>query len=280
MDRVLSLALAAGCCGLAWGQSKLAVNSPASCDSTKILSVENFATGQPANSLGGMAKISWCDFEFPPPTTPVTSILVHGQKAFITLQGAAQTSPVTSVIFHGHPSFSPQQIVAQLPNSGVPVDTPVLQLRRGNQILASRQIQVGDFAPGIFTLNGVTTGPAIVWDSTKNYILQDHPAHIGEAVTVFCEGLGPTDPFVPSGSVPKGLAVTTSNPQVFVGGQLASVIVSKLSTGSVVPSLAGVYEVTFVVPSVPTAPHVVSSQTISMTIGGKTSNTATLPAIP
>lgn len=148
------------------------------------------------------------------------------------------------------------------------------ELRRGNVTLASTSIPMEDFAPGIFTLNGTPTGPAIVWDSTLNYILGTNPAHPGEAVTVFCEGLGPTNPFVATGSVPTGLAVTLTTPQIYVGSQLAVVIVSKLATGSATPSAAGVYEVTFVVP--PLRSETVD-QPIYISIGGKTSNTAILP---
>jgi hypothetical protein len=72
MRNVLLLATIAAGCGSAFGQSP-----PSTCDSTKILSVQNLASGDTANSLGGLSKISWCDFEFPAPTPPVTSVLVH-----------------------------------------------------------------------------------------------------------------------------------------------------------------------------------------------------------
>jgi uncharacterized protein (TIGR03437 family) len=272
MRNFLLLVTIVACCGGAFGQSP-----PSTCDSTKILSVQNLASGDTVNSLGGLSKISWCDFEFPAPTTPVTSVLVHGQPAFITYKTVMQSSPVTSVILHGYPSFVPHEIVAQLPNSGVPIESVQLQLRRGSSTIASTSIQIQDFSPGIFTLDGTPAGPAIVWDSVMNYILETNPAHSGEAVTVFCEGLGPTNPFVPTGSVPKGLAVTTSTPQVFVGTQLAPVILSRLASGNATPSAAGVYEVTFVVPPV-TAGR--ADLPIYLSIGGKTSNTALLPVAP
>ncbi len=279
MKAVLLVATFVASCGTAFGQSPSAPPAaiPSTCDSTKILSVENFAAGDSSSSLGGISKIMWCDFEFPPPTTPVTSVLVHGKKAFITLQNVTQTSPVTSVIFHGYPSYVPQQIVAQLPNVGVPTGTAQLHLSRGNQTVASTSIQVEEFGPGIFTLDSKPGGPAIVQDSLMNYILEGNPAQSGQAVTVFCEGLGPTSPFVPTGSVPDGLAATTTTPQVYVGGQLAPVILSRLATGGATPSAAGVYEVTFVVPAGTGGKAVLP---IYLAIGGKTSNTATLPVAP
>jgi len=261
-----SLAAFVVCSGSAFGQS---------CDSIKILSVENFASGVTSNSLGGISKILWCDFELPAPTTPVTSVLVHGQPAFIALQSIMQTSPVTSVIFHGYPSYVPQEIVAQLPNTGVPINAAQLQLLRGNMTVASTSIQIEDFAPGIFTLDGTPAGPAVVFNSSMRYILANKPAHAGEALTVFCEGLGPTSPFVPAGSVPNGLAFTTTTPQVYVGNQLAAVIVSKLASVAATPSAAGIYEVKFVVPPVSSG-----NLPIYLSIGGKTSNTATLPVAP
>jgi uncharacterized protein (TIGR03437 family) len=269
----------AGCATGVFGQpsSSASGSNPSTCNATQILSVENFASGTAANSLGSIASISWCDFEFPAPTTPVTSVLVHGQPAFITLQNVMQTTPVTSVIFHGYPSYVSQQIVAQLPNYGVSVNPAQLQLLRGNQTVASTSIQLSEFAPGIFTLNASPAGPAVVMDPRMNYILPANPARPGEAVTVFCEGLGPTNPFVPTGTVPQGLAVTVTTPQVFVGGQLAPVISSRLSRVDAIPSAAGVYEVTFVVPSVTTG---TLNQPLYLQIGGKTSNTALLPVVP
>jgi uncharacterized protein (TIGR03437 family) len=268
------------CCGIALGQSPdkpAAAATPTTCDSTKILSVENLASGAGNNSLGGLSKISWCEFEFPAPTTPVTSVLVHGEKAFITLQTVTPTSPVTSVILHGYPSLVPQQIVAQLPNSGVSIGSTQLQLRHGDTTIAFTSVQMEEFAPGIFTLDNQPGGPAIVQDSSTNYILPSNPAQPGQAVTVFCEGLGPTNPFVPAGTVPTGLAATITTPQVYVGGQSAVVIVSRLATGATKPSSAGVYEVTFIVPNVAAG---TSELPIYLTIGSKTSNTAVLPIAP
>jgi uncharacterized protein (TIGR03437 family) len=108
-----------------------------------------------------------------------------------------------------------------------------------------------------------------------HYILLNQPAQSGAVVTILCEGLGPTVPFVPTGSVPNGLAVTITNPQVFVGNQLATVILSRLATNSAGPAAAGVYEVTFVVPSVGGG-----NEPIYISIGGTTSNTAVLPVAP
>lgn len=187
------------------------------------------------------------------------------------------TSPVTSVIYHGYPSFTPQELVVQLPNSGLSTGSVELQLRRGSSTIASKSIQMDEYAPGIFTLDGTATGEAIVQDLNLDYIFDANPAHPGQVVTIFCEGLGPTNPFVPAGSVPTGLAFTASNPQIYVGNQLASLVISDLRGGNEAPSAAGIYNVSFVVPSVSGANI---SQPIYITIGGKTSNIATIPVAP
>jgi len=253
--------------GSAWAQSP----PPSTCNATQILSVDNFAAGGPANSLGGIARISWCDFEFPAPTTQLTSVLVHGRPAFITLQQTEPTSPVTSVILHGYPSYVPRQIVVQLPNLMATTDSASLELLRGAQTVASTSVQIQEFAPGIFTMDGTPNGPAVAWSSPMNYIVQGNPARPGQVVTLFCEGLGPTFPFVPAGSVPSGMAISTTFPQIYVGNQLAPVILSRLSSSSGTPSAAGVYEVSFVVPALSSG-----NQPIYLTIGGQTSNAATL----
>jgi len=89
-------------------------------------------------------------------------------------------------------------------------------------------------------------------------------------LTLFATGLGPTNPAVAAGAPApvSPLAVTTTVPVVSLGSQQASVISSALAPGAV-----GIYEVIFALPSGAAG----GGQSLTLTIGGKTSSTVMLP---
>jgi minor extracellular serine protease Vpr len=120
-------------------------------------------------------------------------------------------------------------------------------------------------APGIFTTG---SGAAIVTDAiTGAMITASNPATAGQILTIYCAGLGATNPFVYDGDpgiVPP--AVTTANPTVSIGGKAATVNFSGLT-----PLFAGLYQINATVAAgTPTG-----SQPISISIGGATSNAPT-----
>ena len=244
------------------------------CDSTQIVSVANLATGDDALSPGALAKVLWCDFEFPQSATPVASISVHGQPAFVAMASRGQATPVTSVVLRGYPSFRPQEFIVQLPGD---LDTGGTDLTvQTASASASKDINIDSVSPGIFTLDQQPKGPAIA-QNDNGYILGDNAAQVGSTITIYATGLGATTPFVPAGQVPSGPADTVETPEVRIGDQQAVVVSSRLSPFTGFPSAAGIYEVTVVVPPVDTSQQ---SQKIHLRIGGRRSNVATLPVIP
>jgi uncharacterized protein (TIGR03437 family) len=272
--KVYTFAMAVSLSVVAFGQK----NPPATCNSTNIVSIQNLASGQSTFSPGSLAQVLWCDLEFPAPTTPITSVLVHGQTAAPTFVDKSQTTLVTSVAYHGYPGFTPREFVIQLPNTGLPTGSAQVEIMRGATVLASTGIQVDNFAPGLFTLDGQPNGPVLARNGI-DYVAGNNVVHVGDTITIYCEGLGPTFPFVPSGLVPNFPTVTLSTPQVVVGNMSASVSIAKLveTPPSLVPPAAGLYEVTFVIPPVNTNK---GSQPIYVQTGGFKSNVATLTVVP
>ena len=130
-------------------------------------------------------------------------------------------------------------------------------------------ISIAQGKPGIFTLNEMGAGPGAIFNG-PNLVDSTTPAQAGDVVTVYCTGLGATQPSVPDGVAvpltPLYKAVVT--PTATVGGIPATVQFAGLTSGFV-----GLYQVNVQIPAgVPTGPAV--QLTISQ--NGLTSNTVTL----
>jgi uncharacterized protein (TIGR03437 family) len=133
----------------------------------------------------------------------------------------------------------------------------------------------GTSAP--FNITTTATAPTLVVAATTQlgaitnlqgkFITSSNLANAGQVLVLYATGLGATDPPVPAGPSPASLASTTSFPVVTVGGLQAAVSFAGLAPGQI-----GLYQVNFTVPALAqgNAPVVLS-------IGGQSSNTATLP---
>jgi uncharacterized protein (TIGR03437 family) len=102
-------------------------------------------------------------------------------------------------------------------------------------------------SPGIFQTamsDGVQRAVVVRPDGT--FVSLQNPARRGETVRVFATGLGATIPSMVTGSVPVPGADSLATSQIIVGvnNSGARVITSRVS-----PSLIGVFEITFQVPS-------------------------------
>ena len=100
--------------------------------------------------------------------------------------------------------------------------------------------------------------------------IPSEPARSGGAISIYCTGLGATDPTVPSGQpAPAGPPATVRTPvTVLIGGQSAAV-----SFAGLAPDFVGLYQVNVEVPS-----GMEPSEAVSLIIiqGGVQSNTATI----
>lgn len=105
-------------------------------------------------------------------------------------------------------------------------------------------ITLSTYAPAIPTQNGAGTGLGNVYDATtKNTVVTlTSPANAGDTLTLYCYGLGPTNPPTATGvgTTPNKTATATT---VTVGGVNAVV-----TFAGVLPADPGFYQVNFVLP--------------------------------
>jgi uncharacterized protein (TIGR03437 family) len=160
---------------------------------------------------------------------------------------------------------SPNQINAQVPFEVAPGPVTVSVARWGQT--ASLAATVAQAGPGIFTLNAQGSGPgAILHAGDLSPVSDASPAHPGEALAIYCTGLGLLCLPTPDGEPPPSPMPTCSAlwPQVRVAGLPAAVTFSGAA-----PLFVGLYQVNIVVPADTPA----GSQPLVFTINGVDSNT-------
>lgn len=140
-------------------------------------------------------------------------------------------------------------------------------------------VNLASFAPGIFTINQQGSGQgAILIAATGEFAAlsgsipgaASRPANRGEAITIYCTGLGAVTnrPATGAAALANPLSRTSSNPTVTIGGVPATVSFSGLA-----PGFVGLYQVNAQVPA--NAP-VSDTATVVLSIGGATSNAVTI----
>ena len=152
------------------------------------------------------------------------------------------------------------QINAQIPFELAPNSRPhvVVQTRRDGSgpeaVTVPETITLAAARPGIFTTNQQGTGQgAVLIANTVIFVApvgsvpgrETRPANPGEFISIFCTGLGATNPPVASGQAPgaEPLARVVVPVEAQVGGQPATVHFAGLA-----PGFVGLYQVKVEVP--------------------------------
>ncbi|MEO8368283.1 MAG: IPT/TIG domain-containing protein [Candidatus Solibacter sp.] len=173
---------------------------------------------------------------------------------------------------------SPTSISFQIPWELVGQAAAIVQVRVGDVIGPGQSIPLGEYSPGIFTLNQTGSGPGYVTIANQNEtpvqpigtFAGARPASPGEQIAIFCSGLGtvanPPASGVPSPSDP--FAPTLAVPLVSIGGQPAQITFNALA-----PGLVGVYVLNALVPAGAQDGDAVP---VMIKIGGRSSNTVTI----
>jgi uncharacterized protein (TIGR03437 family) len=129
-------------------------------------------------------------------------------------------------------------------------------------------LKLAQYSPGIFANSG---NAAVVDWNTSSVVTAAGPAHRGDTLELFLNGLGPVSITPPSGEPAPAagpLSTTLVAPTVTIGGVAAQVTFSGL-----VPPYVGLYQVNAVVASnTPTG-----NQPLVVSIGGVPSPAANLP---
>jgi len=144
------------------------------------------------------------------------------------------------------------QINAQLPFDLEPNSRPgvVLKTRRQgatqDTYAVPETITVATVQPTIFTTNQQGTGQGAILDKNGKLVDGSTPARAGDAVQVFCTGMGATQPAVASGAPAPAtppLAQVTVPVTATVGGKPAAVQFAGLA-----PNFVGLYQVNVQIP--------------------------------
>ena len=103
-------------------------------------------------------------------------------------------------------------------------------------------------APGVLTADESGTGSAGAFHLNGSLVTASNPAIVGETISLFGTGFGAVTPTLTDGvgAPVSTLSVTGDTIDMFVDGQQATVTFSGLT-----PTLAGIYQMNFVVPSIP-----------------------------
>jgi uncharacterized protein (TIGR03437 family) len=139
------------------------------------------------------------------------------------------------------------QVNAVVPYDVTPNSTQQLIVTNGPALSVPQPVVIAPAQPAVFA-NG--DGSGVVFDVKPGTTAQipvdaNHPMSAGDAIVIYCAGLGPVNPPVTAGSAaPSNPPATTTNAvTVTIGGKTAQVFFSGLVGG-----LAGEYQVNAYVP--------------------------------
>jgi len=253
----------------------------------------------PEQNLTGQVKVKggFLTFDTPPqvnsggvvnaasnqgPIAPGSIISIAGSKLALTQASANGTLPVTlggSAAFIAGLSMPLMYASDGQINGIVPFETSVnttqqVIVNRGSSPSVPQPVTVAGAAPGIFTLDASGSGQGLIYstDASGNAVLADpaHPVSAGATVTIYCTGLGPVSPAVPTGT-PAPIAAPSNaiNPvAVIIGG-----VPADLKFAGLAPSTVGTYQVNAVVPQgTPTGDRI----PVVITAGAQPSQTVTM----
>jgi uncharacterized protein (TIGR03437 family) len=169
------------------------------------------------------------------------------------------------------------QVNVLIPYEAAVNATHQLVVQRNNAISVPVSTAVFNAAPAILTRTGNGLGQGDIYvaapSGAETLADQNAPATAGDTVVIFCVGLGPVSPAVPSGNAAPIATLSQAIAPVTVnfGGQTAIPGFSGLT-----PGFSGLYQVNVVVPSGITPGNQVP---VTLSAGGKTSAGAVYMAI-
>ena len=189
------------------------------------------------------------------PVAPGSYISIYGSSLASGLTVATAPFPTTlggtQVLLGGQPIplyfTSDGQINALVPYGMTTNATSQILVTHDNAYSTPRPVTLADGGPGIF-LNtqggGIAVG--VKPDGTQYLVGPSTPTTAGDALVIYCAGLGNVNQPVDAGSVSPGspLAMASSSVTVTIEGISAQVLYAGLA-----PGFAGLYQVNVVVPS-------------------------------
>lgn len=215
-------------------------------------------TASPSMPLVNLAGVVSAASLITGPIAPGSFLSIFGSN-LASQPGGATVLPFpatlgrTSVILGGR-SLPLQVAVNGQINAVVPYDVPVgatqqLIVQQNGVYSLPETVVIADSQPAVFTQDQSGKGAAVVTvvkpDASQFVNTASTPASAGDALVIYCAGLGAVTPAVPAGSAaPSSPPAKTANPvTVAIGGQSVEVLFAGLA-----PGFAGLYQVNVRVP--------------------------------
>ena len=167
-------------------------------------------------------------------------------------------------------SATDRQLNLLLPLSLSGSDTVRITVRLGSEV-AQVSVPLGQYSPGVFTIDSSGTGQGAVTIASSGGCLAGppvralcgRPVRAGQALEIYATGLGPLVSRFPAGRLQRP-AVTAVLPEVAIGGAAATVLYSGMA-----PGFEGLYQVNvLVLEGTPTGSQV----SLELRIGGIAAN--------
>ena len=209
----------------------------------------------PVVSAGGV--VNGASFAASAPVAPGSLISIFGSKLANGPAPASSTPLPTNL---GGSSILVGGIQAPLSfasdgqvNAIVPYETSVnttqqLIVASGTTYSSPQPVTVAAAAPGVFMQGGTSQGLVFRIDASGAQALADgsNPLQAGDAIVIYCTGLGQVSPPVPTGSPAplQPLSQAVAPVAVTIGGVQASVFFAGLT-----PQFVGLYQINAIVPS-------------------------------
>ncbi|HXM45514.1 MAG TPA: hypothetical protein VN924_30035 [Bryobacteraceae bacterium] len=251
---------------------------------TVRLTVQTAGENPPQAAAGGVLNAA--SFSLSTPVAPGAMVSIFGTNftdstSALTAQGFPLPTQMggTSVTIGGEPvpllAVTATQINAVLPfdltvNSSLPI-----VVIRNNAVSAPQPVSMVSSLPGVFTQseNGEGVGIVVIVhpDGSQVEAGNGNAATAGDAVVIYCAGLGDVSPRAIAGSPapPSPLSNTIDPVTVTIGGVNAPVFFAGLT-----PGFTGLYQVNATVPT-GIAPNQQAPMVLSQ--GGRASATVTIP---
>ncbi len=185
-----------------------------------------------------------------------------------TIQGLSlQFGSVPAPLLYASSGQAAVQVPWELANQ---TQSTITALKNG-QISAPQTVTLATYAPAILAINGQGTGQGAILDGNYQLLDWSNPGIAGVTVGR-CTGLGPVTNQPPTGAASPAnpLAMTTTEPQVTIAGNPASILFSGLAPGYV-----GLYQVDALITG---ASDYLDTVTVTLSIGGVQSNMVTITA--
>lgn len=176
-----------------------------------------------------------------------------------TVAFAGQTVPL---------SFTSDGQVNALVPYGIAMNTThQVVVFRGNSLSVPQSVTVAPAAPAIFAFPSLQ---GIITDIIGNIVDATHPVKAGDAIVIYCTGLGEVNPPVMAGNPASLTQLSNTVNAVSVG--IGGVSVTPLFSG-LTPGFVGLYQVNAVVPNGVAAGNQVP---VTLTVAGQTSPPVTI----